>query len=230
VLPSPEVKQTLLDHDSHSRAALRRLDEVHFALTGIGAVGSTPPLRAGDNFFTATQIAGQEAGAVGELNLRYITEDGDPLNVDIEDLVVGATLEQLGRADRRLGAAGGPPKKPRDQSSPGRRAAQHARHRPNNRTMAPRASRLTCTQLIPQAARSTLSHEATDRRRRYRRPMPTGHPQQTGNAATATGRTHTADSSWDCNQTPTDPLQTQRHEQCGRGLGKQSDPEFEDAP
>jgi DNA-binding transcriptional regulator LsrR (DeoR family) len=110
VMPSPAVKQTLLDHDSHARAALGRLDELDFAMTGIGA-GIVPPLRAGDNFFTARQVArAKKLGAVGELNLRYIAEDGEPLNVDIEDLVVGATLEQLRRADRRLGVAGGPSK------------------------------------------------------------------------------------------------------------------------
>ena len=32
------------------------------------------------------------------------------MNADIEDLVIGATLEQLRRADRRLGVAGGPSK------------------------------------------------------------------------------------------------------------------------
>ena len=111
VMPSREVKQTLLDHDSHAWAALGRLDELDFAMTGIGAVGITPPLQAGDNFFTTEQIArAKKLGAVGELNLRYIAKDGEPLNVDIEDLVVGATLEQLGRADRRLGVADGPSK------------------------------------------------------------------------------------------------------------------------
>ena len=94
VQPNPEVKQTLLDQDGHARAALRKLDGLDFAMTGIGAVGIAPPLRAGDNFFTAKQIArAKKLGAVGELNLRYIAEDGEPLNADIEDLVVGATLE-----------------------------------------------------------------------------------------------------------------------------------------
>jgi DNA-binding transcriptional regulator LsrR (DeoR family) len=111
VLPGKEIKQTLLDHDSHARMALQTLDELDFALTGIGAVGIVPPLRVGENFFTGAQVARvKKQGAVGELNLRYIAEDGEPLNADFEELVIGATLEQLRGADRRLGVAGGPSK------------------------------------------------------------------------------------------------------------------------
>lgn len=108
VLPSREVRQTLLAYDTHARAALDQLDHLDFAMTGIGAGGIVSPLRAGDNFFTTKEIArAKKMGAVGELNLRYIAEDGEPLQLDIEDLVVGATLEQLRGATRRLGVAGG---------------------------------------------------------------------------------------------------------------------------
>jgi DNA-binding transcriptional regulator LsrR (DeoR family) len=111
VLPSREVKQTVLESNRYARDALSRLEAVDFAMTGIGAVGIVPPLRAGDNFFTTKQIARvRKLGAVGELNLRYIAEAGEPLNTDIEDLVIGATLDQLRRADHRLGVAGGPSK------------------------------------------------------------------------------------------------------------------------
>ncbi len=111
VLPSREIKQTLLAHDSHARAALAKLDAIDLALTGFGSGDIVPPLRAGDNFFTAEQVARVKAlGAVGEVNLRYIGEDGEPIHTDLEDLVVGATLEQLRRADRRLGVGGGPSK------------------------------------------------------------------------------------------------------------------------
>jgi DNA-binding transcriptional regulator LsrR (DeoR family) len=111
VLPNRAVKQALLDHNSHARAALTKLDALDLAMTGIGTVGIVPPLRAGDNFFTTKQITrAKRSGAVGELNLRYIAEDGEPVNLDIEELVVGATLDQLRRAHRRLGVAGGPSK------------------------------------------------------------------------------------------------------------------------
>jgi DNA-binding transcriptional regulator LsrR (DeoR family) len=111
VVATRAVKKTLLEHDTHAREALDKLNSLDVALTGIGAGGIIPPLRAGDNFFTNAQVAqARKLGAVGELNLRFIAEDGTPVQTDFDDLVVGVTLQQLGRADRRLGVAGGPSK------------------------------------------------------------------------------------------------------------------------
>ncbi len=112
VMPNVAVKNTLLAHDSHARATLDKLNELNYTLTGIGAVGVVAPLRAGDNFFTEKQLAEvRKLGAVGEINLRYLAEDGEPVNTDFDDLIVGATLEQLRRAQRRLVVAGGPSKR-----------------------------------------------------------------------------------------------------------------------
>ena len=108
VVASGEMRRTLLEHDAHARQALAKLDQLDFALSGIGAGDIVPPLRAGDNFFTAKQVAqAKRLGAVGELNLRFIAEDGTQVRTDFDEVVVGVTLEQLRRADRRLGVAGG---------------------------------------------------------------------------------------------------------------------------
>ncbi|MGS0685488.1 sugar-binding transcriptional regulator [Nakamurella sp. GG22] len=111
VVASVRVKQTLLDHDSHARLALAQLDKLDLALTGIGAGGIVPPLTAGDNFFTAEQVAQAKArGAVGEVDLRYIDVDGELVETDFDELILGVTPDQLRQADRRLGVAGGPSK------------------------------------------------------------------------------------------------------------------------
>lgn len=111
VMPSAQVRHTLLQHDSHARATMEKLDSLDLALTGIGAVGVVAPLRAGDNFFTEAQIEKvRKLGAVGEINLRYLAEDGEPVQTDFDDLIVGTTLTQLRRADRRIVVAGGPSK------------------------------------------------------------------------------------------------------------------------
>ncbi len=108
VMPSAELRETLLGHDSHARATMAKLDGLDLALTGIGAVGVVAPLQAGDNFFTAAQIDRvHRRGAVGEINLRYLAEDGEPVQSDLDELVVGASLDQLKRAERRLVVAGG---------------------------------------------------------------------------------------------------------------------------
>ena len=144
VLPNRELKQTLLDHDSHARAAMARLDELDFAMTGIGAVGIAAPLQAGDNFFTTEQVArAKKLGAVGELNLRFIAQDGEPVDMEIEDLVIGASLKQLRRADRRLGVAGGQPKYRAIRAALVGGWLKRARHGLENRSVAHRASTLT---------------------------------------------------------------------------------------
>ena len=113
VMPSLEVKQTRLAYDSYARATLAKLDAIDLAVIGVGSVDVVPPLRAGDNFFTADQVAQAKVrGAVGEINLHYIGADGELVHTDFHDLVVGASAEQLRRTPRRLAAAGGPSKYP----------------------------------------------------------------------------------------------------------------------
>ncbi len=108
VVANSEVKQTLLSYDPDARRALELLDRMDVALVGIGTCRIVAPLVAGDNFFTEEQFAyARSLGAVGEVNLRFIAADGSPVATDLEDLVVGVTLEQLRRTDRVLAVAGG---------------------------------------------------------------------------------------------------------------------------
>lgn len=81
------------------------------ALVGIGPCRIVPLLVGGDNFFTEEQFAhARSLGAVGEVNLRFIAADGSPVATDLDELVVGVTLEQLRQTDRVLAVAGGPSK------------------------------------------------------------------------------------------------------------------------
>jgi len=111
VVPNRAVRETLLSYDSDARRVLALLDRVQLALVGIGTCEIVAPLVAGENFFTAEQFQyARELGAVGQVNLRFIREDGSPLESELDDLVVGVTLQQLVDADRVLAVAGGPSK------------------------------------------------------------------------------------------------------------------------
>jgi len=46
-------------------------------------------------------------GAVGEVNLRFIDANGKPIDSELNDLVIGITLEQLSKAERRIGVSAG---------------------------------------------------------------------------------------------------------------------------
>lgn len=111
VIPSAEVREALLDRDLHVREALGMLDSLDLALVGIGSCHIDPSLRPGDNFFTEEQFAQmRERGAVGEVCLHFIDAEGRPLEDGLDDLVIGATPDQMRSAQRRWAVAGGPRK------------------------------------------------------------------------------------------------------------------------
>ena len=113
VVPNHEVRETLLAHDPDARRALELLNRMQMALVGIGTCEIVEPLVAGDNFFTTEQFQyATQLGAVGQVNLRFIAEDGSPVISELDDLVVGVTLEQLHNTDRVLAVAGGVSKHP----------------------------------------------------------------------------------------------------------------------
>ncbi len=108
VVPSVEVKKVILDNDPHARVALEAMDNLDIALVGLGNCEIRSERVADGNFFSPEQFEQvRKAGAVGEINLRFIDENGEPVDTDLDELVVGVTLDQLKKANRRIGVSGG---------------------------------------------------------------------------------------------------------------------------
>lgn len=108
VVPNAEVAYALLAQDSYARHALDQLNHVDLALLSIGSVEPSPPLEPGRNFFTAQQLkVVRQAGAVGEVCLRYLDADGNPVSSTLDETTIGVTLDQLRAARRRWAVAGG---------------------------------------------------------------------------------------------------------------------------
>lgn len=111
VTASAAMRATLLNHDAHARETLALYDNLDEALVGIGSCPIDPPLKPGDSFFTHGQFDhARKLGAVGQVNLRFIDVEGNAITSDLDDLVIGVTLEQLRRCARRIAVAGGPNK------------------------------------------------------------------------------------------------------------------------
>jgi DNA-binding transcriptional regulator LsrR (DeoR family) len=107
VMPSAELRKIAMA-DAHVQAALRLLDQIDVAFVGVGPADFHGPLEAGDNFFSAAQLAEvRAAGAVGQLHQRFIDAQGNAVKTEHDDLVVGITLEQLRRVKRKIVVAGG---------------------------------------------------------------------------------------------------------------------------
>ena len=107
VLGTAALREAVL-RDAHVGRALRMLDELDLAFVGVGPADFHGPLREGDNFFSAEQLAAvRAAGAVGQLDQRFIDADGDPVITPLDDLVVAITHAQLREARTRVVVAGG---------------------------------------------------------------------------------------------------------------------------
>jgi len=111
VVASRTARDVMLDHDSHARETLAMLDRVDEALVGIGTCDVDAPIRPGENFFTLEQMQlARDLGAVGQVNLRFIDADGNAIQSELDELVIGVSLEQLRACQRSIAVAGGPSK------------------------------------------------------------------------------------------------------------------------
>ena len=97
-----------LVQDQFVQEAITALDDVTLALVGIGALEPSTLLQSSGNIFSPHELrALGTRGAVGDICLRFFDADGRPIKSDVDERVIGVTLEQLARADRSVGVAGG---------------------------------------------------------------------------------------------------------------------------
>jgi DNA-binding transcriptional regulator LsrR (DeoR family) len=113
MLPAPGVvgaagaRRVLLE-DPYVQEAVGRFDTITLALVGIGTVEPSPMLARSGNVFTEAELAAlSEAGAVGDICLRFFDADGEPVEHPLGDRVIGIGLHQLRGCRRSVGIAGG---------------------------------------------------------------------------------------------------------------------------
>jgi DNA-binding transcriptional regulator LsrR (DeoR family) len=113
LLPAPGIVATremaeALKRDAQIAAVLRLAAEADVALVGLGA--PTPHsivLRTGTILDSEDLDCLRELGAVGDIALRYMDGDGSPIDLEINERIIGLTLEQIGNIPRVIGIAGG---------------------------------------------------------------------------------------------------------------------------
>lgn len=113
MLPAPGVvgaagtRRVLLE-DPYVQEAVRRFDTITLALVGIGTVEPSPMLARSGNVFTEAELAAlSDAGAVGDICLRFFDAEGEPVEHPLGDRVIGIGLHQLRGCRRSVGIAGG---------------------------------------------------------------------------------------------------------------------------
>ena len=109
IVATAEVRD-VLRNDPHVQAALRYFDRLDTVFVGIGSIASNPVLNDGHSLPPGTHAALVEAGAVGDIALRFFDAAGAPVRSSLDERILGITAEQLHKAPRVVAVAGGPEK------------------------------------------------------------------------------------------------------------------------
>lgn len=104
---SQEVRDELMT-DPFVREAFDLFDQITLAIVGIGSVEPSKLLASSGNVFSADELTAlQDAGAVGDICLRFFDVNGNEINLPLNKRVVSIQLNQLASAKRIVGVAGG---------------------------------------------------------------------------------------------------------------------------
>lgn len=113
LLPAPgavgsvEAKQVMLK-ERYVLEAVALFKSITVALVGIGAVEPSKMLASSGNVFSSQELEQLSAhGAVGDICLRFFDAGGTPVVTPLNDRVIAIELEDLKRANRVVGIAGG---------------------------------------------------------------------------------------------------------------------------
>jgi DNA-binding transcriptional regulator LsrR (DeoR family) len=107
VAPTEEAKAVMLA-DRFVRETMELFDRISLAIVGIGAVEPSELLARSGNVFSRRELAaGVDAGAVGDLSLRFFDLAGKPVRTALDARVIGLPLEMLARVPRVMALAGG---------------------------------------------------------------------------------------------------------------------------
>ncbi|MBY5363786.1 sugar-binding transcriptional regulator [Rhizobium leguminosarum] len=107
VTTSREAK-LLMQADPFVRETIDLFGSITLAIVGIGAVEPSELLARSGNIFSSRELSDlAEAGAVGDISLRFFDKNGKPVKTPLDDRVIGLPLEDLERVDRVIALAGG---------------------------------------------------------------------------------------------------------------------------
>ena len=110
VVNSTEVRDSLLS-DPQIVPVKQSWDDLTVLLLGIGSVTPSPLLVNSGNTLPASDLeALGRLGGIGDVCLRYFDAEGNSVESELNDRVVGLSVEQLRRVPRRVGVAFGEPK------------------------------------------------------------------------------------------------------------------------
>jgi len=118
LLPVPGIVATqnarnVLLSDLYVRQAIEMFNHLDIVFVGIGAPIADSVLIRDGSILSHTELELLlKKGAVGDIALRFFDSQGQPVHSEVDERVIGITLEQLTCIRRVVGIAGGPEKYP----------------------------------------------------------------------------------------------------------------------
>lgn len=107
VVDSSTARDALLS-DTNFANVVEDWKHLSLLLVGIGALEPSPLLQdSGNGLGEAELVELRALGAVGDVCLRFFDAEGNPLNSDLDDRVVGIGVTELRSVARKIGIAGG---------------------------------------------------------------------------------------------------------------------------
>jgi len=113
LLPAPGIVSTraaarALKADKQIAETLDLAAGADIALVGLGILSPDAILLRDGTIIAQEDLRRlRDAQAVGDIGLRYINADGEPLDLEMDERIVGLTLEQIIEIPRVIGIAGG---------------------------------------------------------------------------------------------------------------------------
>ncbi len=110
IVDSAEMKKVFLS-DSHVQEVFRLFQKITVAYVGIGAPTSDSVVMRDGSIISQRELnLLKSKGAVGDLCLRFFDKYGQAVLSEVDDRVMGISLEELKKIDRVVGVTGGPKK------------------------------------------------------------------------------------------------------------------------
>jgi len=108
VVKSKEMREVLTENYSQTNKALEEFANLDIAMVGIGTAEAKAYNATDFNFFTDEQFdVARSKGAIAEINLRFIDQQGKPVKTQLDNLVIGISLDQLREVPLKIGVSGG---------------------------------------------------------------------------------------------------------------------------
>jgi len=110
IVDNTKIKDVFIS-DSHVQDVFRRFKEMNVAYVGIGAPTLDAIVMKDGSIITNAELDELvRLGAVGDICLRYFDIDGKPIVSDVDERVMGISLDDLKQVERVVGVTGGPNK------------------------------------------------------------------------------------------------------------------------